>query len=288
MDIPIITNQWWSAYISAKQLSARYFEVMAEHGYPENSCKYCSLGLACTLANDPATAPWGGLPTPTVLVARLTCDCIQHVFGQWADAIGSDLLPDGSARLGGQGPGLVPPFQRRLGTGLSSPTASRMLVDEMHDLIALLEQRTGRRFDEDRLVHLMERINEQEGYLWEATQAIGQGAALPGLDRRADAQHDDRAMASRLGLGRGACQALPRRGDGADRGRARAPRRSEKIRLMWIGAGVWHDPGFYQALEERLGAVFVWSMYMPFSGPAIYPRRSRTARWRRWPAASAR
>ena len=41
----------------------------------------------------------------------------------------------------------------------------------------------------------------------------------------------------------------------------------EKIRLMWIGAGVWHDPGFYQALEERLGAGFVWSMYMPFSGP---------------------
>ena len=28
MDIPIITNQWWSAYISAKQLSARYFEAM--------------------------------------------------------------------------------------------------------------------------------------------------------------------------------------------------------------------------------------------------------------------
>jgi DNA-binding transcriptional MerR regulator len=42
---------------------------------------------------------------------------------------------------------------------------------------------------------------------------------------------------------------------------------NEKLRLMWIGAGVWHDPGFYQALEERLGAVFVWSMYMPFAGP---------------------
>jgi hypothetical protein len=37
---------------------------------------------------------------------------------------------------------------------------------------------------------------------------------------------------------------------------------------MWIGAGVWHDPGFYQALEEDPGAVFVWSMYMPFAGPA--------------------
>jgi hypothetical protein len=42
---------------------------------------------------------------------------------------------------------------------------------------------------------------------------------------------------------------------------------NERVRLMWIGAGVWHDPGFYQALEERLGAVFVWSMYLPFTGP---------------------
>jgi hypothetical protein len=42
---------------------------------------------------------------------------------------------------------------------------------------------------------------------------------------------------------------------------------NERVRLMWIGAGLWHDPGFYQALEESLGAVFVWSMYLPFAGP---------------------
>jgi hypothetical protein len=41
----------------------------------------------------------------------------------------------------------------------------------------------------------------------------------------------------------------------------------ERLRLMWIGAGLWHDTSFYQALEERLGAVFVWSMYLPFAGP---------------------
>ena len=93
MNIPIITNQWWSAYISAKQLSGRYFDALVEAGYPANSCKYCTLGLACTLANDPETAPWGGLPKPTVLVARLTCDCIQHVFGQWAEALDSEFFP---------------------------------------------------------------------------------------------------------------------------------------------------------------------------------------------------
>ncbi|MET0389906.1 MAG: 2-hydroxyacyl-CoA dehydratase family protein, partial [Polyangiales bacterium] len=42
---------------------------------------------------------------------------------------------------------------------------------------------------------------------------------------------------------------------------------NERLRLMWIGAGLWHDPGFYNALEERHGAVFVWSMYLAFSGP---------------------
>ena len=93
LDIPLISNQWWSAYISAKQLSPRYFAVLDKLGYPGNSCRYCSLGLACTLDNDPATAPWGGLPKPTVLVARLTCECIRHVFGQWAEALGSEFFP---------------------------------------------------------------------------------------------------------------------------------------------------------------------------------------------------
>jgi hypothetical protein len=41
---------------------------------------------------------------------------------------------------------------------------------------------------------------------------------------------------------------------------------NERLRLMWIGAGLWHDTAFYQALEEKLGAVFVWSMYLPFAG----------------------
>ena len=72
MDIALVTNQWWSAYISAKQLSPRYFKVLDDLGYPANSCRYCSLGLACTLANDPATAPWGGLPRPTGCSESLT------------------------------------------------------------------------------------------------------------------------------------------------------------------------------------------------------------------------
>ena len=30
MDIPVVSNQWWSAYISAKRLSERYFAALDE------------------------------------------------------------------------------------------------------------------------------------------------------------------------------------------------------------------------------------------------------------------
>ena len=264
MDIPIITNQWWSAYISAKQLSARYFDAMVDAGYPANSCKYCSLGLACTLANDPATAPWGGLPRPTVLVARLTCDCIQHVFAQWAEALGSEFFPLEA-----------PAWQhkdrqwfthaRSQWEQVYQPDRIALMADEMRDLIALLEARTGRKFDYDKLHHLMERINEQEGYIWEAAQVLGSARPCP----VSIAEQMTNTMIPQWHRGSGWAVAHAKRFrdevlDRAAQGIGAASQ--EKSRLMWIGAGLWHDPAFYQSLEDTLGAVFVWSMYTPFAG----------------------
>ena len=49
---------------------------------------------------------------------------------------------------------------------------------------------------------------------------------------------------------------------------------NERIRMMWIGAGLWFDTSFYSAFEESHGAVFAWSMYLPFAGDG-YVRESR-------------
>jgi benzoyl-CoA reductase/2-hydroxyglutaryl-CoA dehydratase subunit BcrC/BadD/HgdB len=38
--------------------------------------------------------------------------------------------------------------------------------------------------------------------------------------------------------------------------------KNEKIRLMWIGPGLWHNTAFYQFFEEKFGAVFVCSIYL--------------------------
>jgi benzoyl-CoA reductase subunit B len=265
MDIALITNQWWSAYISAKQLSARYFAALEQHGFPNNSCHYCSLGLACSLANDPATAPWGGLPTPTVLVARLTCDCIQQVFGQWARLYGTDFFPL-------EAPGWIhkdPNWFEKSNDAWEQVYEDKriaLLVEEMRELIGLLERKTARRFDERRLEALMHSINEQESYIAEAAQMIG--SARPCPVSIADQMPNTMIPQWHRGSEWALAHSRRFRDEVAERvSTGTGAAANERVRLMWIGAGLWHDPGFYNALEERHGAVFVWSMYTPFAGP---------------------
>jgi benzoyl-CoA reductase subunit B len=265
MDIPLVTNQWWSAYISAKQLSPRYFKVLDDLGYPANSCRYCSLGLACTLANDPATAPWGGLPRPTVLVARLTCDCIEHVFAQWARALGTEFFPLEAPAWTHKDPQWFEKSNQRW-EEVYETGRIELLVAEMRALISLLEERTGRRFDEAKLMSLMEAINEQEGYIDEAARLIG--AARPCPVSITDQMPNTMIPQWHRGSPWAVEHARRFRDEVAQRVAAGdSVSANERSRLMWIGAGLWHDPGFYSALEERYGAVFAWSMYMPFAGP---------------------
>jgi benzoyl-CoA reductase subunit B len=265
MDIALITNQWWSAYISAKQLSGPYFKVLQEHGYPGNGCRYCSLGLACTLANDPASAPWGGLPKPAALVARLTCDCIQQVFSQWAAALDTEFFALEAPAWTHKDAAWFEKSNERW-EEVFQPERIELLVHEMRALIAMLETKTNRRFNEDRLSSLMEKINEQEGYIAEAARLIG--AATPCPVSIADQMPNTMIPQWHRGSDWAVAHARRFRDEVVERVKAGVGvSDNERIRLMWIGAGLWHDPGFYNALEQRLGAVFVWSMYMPFAGP---------------------
>jgi benzoyl-CoA reductase subunit B len=264
MDIAMVTNQWWAAYIAAKQLSPYYFEVMEKEGFPASSCRYCSLGLACTLDNDPSKAPWGGLPRPTVLVARLTCDCIQRVFALWAEALGSKFYAL-------EAPGWEHKDEKWFEHAnndweqVYTPRRIDLLVEEMKGLIKLLEEETGRTFDQGAFVQLMERINEQEELLSEAGALVTRTRPCPvGI-----AEQMPNVMIPQWH--RGSDWAVEHARRFRDEVKVRVDAglgtvANEKIRLMWIGAGLWHDPGFYNALEERHGAVFCWSMYLPFAG----------------------
>ena len=269
MDVPVVSNQWWAAMVAAKRLAPYYLDGLNAMGYHDGLCRYCSLSLASTIVGDPAQAPWGGLPKPALLSARLTCDCIQRVFEIWAAKFGSPFVP-----LDAPGATELPPrwweLSRHRWSELFEGHRLDFMVAQFHSLIRKLEQITGSTFELRRLRQLMEGVNQQEEYFEEVRDMICTAQQTP---VRMHEQVSNVMAAQWL---RGSDWAISHARAFRDEVKARvgagvAACPSERIRLMWIGAGLWHDTDFYTAFEEQYGAVFVWSMYLAF-GPDGYIR----------------
>jgi benzoyl-CoA reductase subunit B len=269
MDVPVVSNQWWAAMVAAKRLAPDYLDGLNAMGYHDGLCRYCSLSLASTLAGDPAQAPWGGLPKPALLSARLTCDCIQRVFETWADKFGAPFVP-----LDAPGASELPPrwweLSRYRWSELFESHRLDFMVAQFHSLIATLESITGGKFHLERLRTLMEGVNRQEEYFEEVREMICKAPRTP---VRMHEQVSNVMAAQWL---RGSAWAIEHARSFRDEVRQRvdlgvAACPSERLRLMWVGAGLWHDTDFYTAFEEQYGAVFVWSMYLAF-GPDGYIR----------------
>ena len=269
MGLPVVSNQWWSAIISAKQLSAYYLERREEMGFHKNLCTYCSLGMVSTLDDKPEVAPWGGLPKPAIMSARLTCDCIQRIFELWARSFDTVFYAlDSTANTA------LPPnwweLSRYDWEQLYQPHRLDFMSGQLWGLVSELEKISGKRFDIDALKQLMEGVNEQEKYFEEACEMIAQAPKTPVRM----AEQITNVMTCQWH--RGSAWAIEHARKFRDEIRERtanniAAYEGEQIRLMWVGAGLWHDTGFYTAFEEEFGAVFVWSMYLAF-GPDGYLR----------------
>ncbi len=269
MDVPVVSNQWWAAIISAKRLSGYYLDILNSMGFHDGLCRYCSLAAAATLAKDSERAPWGGLPKPALLAARLTCDCLQRVFALWGEAFGSECV-----FLDNPGATELPPrwweLSRRRWRELFEEHRLKFTVKQFQNLIKALERVSGRQFQIDRLRGLMERVNRQEEYFDEACQMIRSAPRTPVR------MHEQVANVMAAQWKRGSEWAVEHARTFRDeirnrvrQGAAACP--GEGLRLMWVGAGLWHDTDFYTAFEEEFGAVFVWSMYLAF-GPDGYIR----------------
>lgn len=269
LGIPAVSNQWWSALVAAKRQAPAFLGAMRADGLPEQLCGYCSLGLATTRHPGAGEAPWGGLPPPALLCARLTCDCIGPVFEQWAEAFGTELF-----LIDNPGAGELPPrwweLSRDRWRELVEPHRLEFATATLRRLVTRLEAIGGRRLDLAALARHLARINEQEEIFDAARRLI---ASAPKTPVRITEQLAN-VMATQWVRGSDWALAHARRfrDEVARRvqdGVACCP--DERIRLMWVGAGLWHDTDFYAAFEQSHGAVFNWSMYLAF-GPDGYIR----------------
>ena len=269
VDIPAVSNQWWAAIVAAKRQAAAYLDAMAADGHHDGLCRYCSLGYASTRYCDVQEPPWGGLPTPRLLCARLTCDCIHRVFSMWAEKFGSEFI-----EIDNPGANYLPPrwweLSRHRWRELVEPHRLAFAVSTLERLVERVEAITKRRLDRAALRARLEKVNQQE----ETFDAVrGLIASAPEAPVRMTEQISN-VMATQwvrgsewaLSHARAFHEEVRQR---VESGVAACP--GERARLMWIGAGLWHDTDFYTAFEMSHRAVFVWSMYLAF-GPDGYIR----------------
>lgn len=282
MGLPIVTNQWWSAVISAKQLSEYYFDHMATLGFHERLAKYSSLPLIAELEGDKESQPWGGLPNPSLLCARQSADDHQRIFSLWAEQTGSPLYLLSA-------PGVPDPeprwweLARDDWESLYSTDRLDLLEAQLWELTRALENLTGRRFDHEAFKNYMAAINTQEAIFDEVSELL---ANAPRAPIRINEQIPNVMIPQwHRGSDWAIAHARAFREEVRERvesGYAVCP--DEKIRMMWIGAGLWFDTSFYAAFEESHNAVFAWSMYLPFAGDGYIradqgnPMRSLAAR----------
>lgn len=263
MRVPMVTNQWWSAVIAAKQLAPSYFDRMEAMGFHPHLPRYSSLPLVAQLEADFERQPWGGLPPPAMLCARASSDEHPRIFQRWSELTGAPLHLLSAPAV----PDPAPDWWRRARQDwedLYGTDRLDLMVAEMEELITALEALTGRDFDAKGFGEYMARIDAQERLFDQISNMIAEApkvpiriseqmpnVMIPQWHRGSDwamahvrAFHDE--IADRIREGFAVCP-------------------GERIRMMWIGAGLWFDTSFYSAFEESHGAVFAWSMYLPFA-----------------------
>ena len=262
LDIPYVVNQWWASIVAAKQKARAYGGLLRDAGYPSHVETYSCQGLAAALDKDLDDAPWGGLPTPSVLALVGNSDPGPKLFEAWQTETGADLFVyersiDGRIDLPVEWWDDLPDRWNET----LEPERLDLMARQIEAQIVQLEQLTGRTLDRARLVEVMNLVNEQEDYYRQTRNLIANtypapvgivdtmpATMVPQWHRgtvwaRDAAKRLFEEVSERIEAGEAACS-------------------GERLRLMWVGRGLWSDTGFYQRWEESHGAVFVWSMYL--------------------------
>ena len=262
LDIPYVVNQWWASIVAAKQKAGHYGRLLQAADYPAHVETYSAQGLAAALDDQLDDAPWGGLPTPSALSLIAGSDPGPRIFEAWARETGADLFVfDRSIESRIDLPidwwnDMPERWEQTL-----EPERLELMSAQIEQQITRLEALTGRTLDLARLVEVMNLVNEQEDYYRRTRDLIARTHPVPvGVVDTMPATMVPQWHRGTVWARDAARRFYEEVAQRAADGEAACP--GERLRLMWVGRGLWSDTGFYQRWEESHGAVFVWSMYL--------------------------
>lgn len=256
LDLPFMTDVWYSGLVAARRQSAYYSNFLSNQGFHEGLSRYGALTLGVLLDEDNPDKPWGGLPKPALVVTGL------------ADR-SADIMAEhsGAVRIALEMPVLDRPYpnwwemSRWQWEDLDGSYRIDVMLAQFRDLIAAAERIAGKRLDIDRLREIVDRVNLQEECFDDVRTII---ATAPKLPARLG-----EVMSQTMGIQwhRGTEWALNQARAFRDEVKWRADNQmwvcpNERYRLMYVGAGLWQNLDFFTEFEATYGAVFVRSNYL--------------------------
>ena len=282
MEIPYVVNQWWASICSAKQRAPHCLDLLRERGYPDDNEQYSAISLGSALEPDPGLVPWGGLPPVSLFVTQIWTDAHRGIAEAWTRELGVPAFAFEKA----VDTALPERWWERISTDWEEVIGTErlnLMVAELAELIARLEALTGMSFNKEDFERILELANEQQEWCRKARDLLADTKPAP-LDI-VDSIPAVMIPQWHRGTewGRDAARHFYEEVEAAvECGDAVYP--DERIRLMWIGRGLWSNLGFYQYFQERHGAVFVWSIYLGLAADGYRryggdPLRSLAARF---------
>jgi len=261
MNIPIVYPLHLSALLAAKQMSAHCLCTLNERGYFRDLCRYCSQPLGYFLETEPEQGMWGGFPKPAALVTEASDDPIIRIWELMARRLNVPLYIWDHTMIAEPPAG---PFWETVEDieDFSYKEGWRLdyAIKETEGLVSFVETVTGRTLSESKLKAVIERSNEQFDYIGKAMDLCTKVPAPIGI-----ADHMPNLISTQFFRGHefGLEQAkrlFEEIKERVDKGLVAC--KNERLRLMYLIVPNWFSPGFYQAFEEKYGAVFVWMMYL--------------------------
>ncbi len=256
LDLPFITDVWYSGLVAAKRQSGYYSNFLDQQGYHRNLSRYAALTLGVLLDENNPDKPWGGLPKPSLLCTSIH-ERSTEIMSRFADA---PFIPIEQPVLDRPTPEWWK-MSRWQWEDLDGDYRIDALVAQYQDFIAAAEKVAGKKLDLDRLREIIDRVNAQEEYFDEIRTII---ATAPKLPARLG-----EVMGQVMGIQwhRGTQWALDQAKAFRDEIKHRADNQmwvcpNEQFRLMYVGQGLWQNLDFFTEFEEKYGAVFVRSNYL--------------------------
>ncbi|MCA1646073.1 MAG: 2-hydroxyacyl-CoA dehydratase family protein, partial [Chloroflexi bacterium] len=255
-EIPVLVINYWNFVITAQRKAAHYTTVLEERGY--TGPHFFGLGLGATI--DSHDAPWGGLPTPTLIVGSTRHESELKVTELWAREFGCPCYP---LDFNFASPYRLVPADdwwtrmRDDWAQFVDPARLALRVEENKALINYIESLTDRSFSYAKLRRVMELVNEQMDCMARARDLIAAARPCPvSLRDQVSAYQTTwhRGTPRGLALATAYVTEVKERVEAGHGAYA-----TERWRILYWSMD--REPDFHAFLEQEFGAVLVGGPY---------------------------